>query len=99
MLRLDLEASDHLKGSNIRARRTQPDADARLDSTAPAARVASPGRALRTTAPKGARRHVYQCPLCRRLFNREGPNPAIRLHKDESGWPCGGRQGNYLGER
>ena len=66
-------------------------------TTTRVAALASPGSARRSRPRKSARRHAYECPLCRRRFYRDGLNAAIRPHKSKEGWPCSGRQGIYLG--
>ena len=68
-------------------------------TTARVAALESPGTSLRSKPRKGARRHVYECPLCRRRFYRDSMNSAIRPHKSKGGWPCSGGQGMYRGLR
>lgn len=34
--------------------------------------------------------YVYRCPYCNKTFERKANNPLFNLHKDRSGFPCGG---------
>ncbi len=40
--------------------------------------------------------YVYQCPYCRKTFNRKTMDSSLNAHKTPQGYPCPGRTGTYL---
>jgi predicted nucleotidyltransferase component of viral defense system len=48
----------------------------------------------RTSGPNGPV-YVYRCPMCSKKFEHKTQNPALRRHKNSSGWDCSGRHGIF----
>ena len=40
--------------------------------------------------------YVYECGRCGKRFEHPKRDPALRAHKDKSGWPCSGRHGFWV---
>ena len=43
--------------------------------------------------------YLYRCPVCSKRFERSSMDPALRAHKNPSGYPCPGRHGLYEGRK
>ncbi|WP_164897446.1 nucleotidyl transferase AbiEii/AbiGii toxin family protein [Mesorhizobium sp. M6A.T.Cr.TU.017.01.1.1] len=64
---------------------------------------AKPPRAMRPRKPTAMRirgfglapSYTVECPYCQKRFKRSAPTIALNQHKDDNGYPCGGRTG-YL---
>lgn len=40
--------------------------------------------------------YIYQCPICRKRFERQQQNPTLNPHKSPRGLPCPGRTGMFV---
>jgi hypothetical protein len=102
---------DRIKGASVTNRTFMPRYAVELTPTGPlivpettSRTGAASGSALRRGhTPRAGRRtvavsgpvHVYRCPVCGKRFEHKTQNPAIRAHKNRSGWDCAGRSGIF----
>ena len=65
-------------------------------------RVGGYAPSLRTSLATSRRSgpiYVYQCAWCGRTFEHSTQTAALRAHKNQSGQPCPGRSGHFVGRR
>lgn len=61
-----------------------------------ASRKKASGRGSAGMFSSGGPTYVYQCPICRKTFDRKSMDGTLNAHKTPNGYPCAGRYGTYL---